>query len=247
MVALLPDAARVEVSASQPVGKLTFTGTTADGLRIRRTLEFRADSYRVGATLQIDAPGRGSRAPWTCSCTGRPRSPSRVPPRTSPGTRSARARMGGTSSGASSSTGRDADPEAHEAPAPALKDTKDSPGGPELKDPLLVADAVVSGERRWAALEDDYFIAALVGRPGTAVTRGRARDVAQAGLVFREVQIAAGQTWEADGRPLRRAEGVGAAPGARRGAGAGAGPELRALSLGRCSPCGGSACRSCGS
>ena len=60
IVALLPNAARVEVSASQPVGKLTFTGTTADGLRIRRTLEFRADSYRVGATLQVEAPGRAT-------------------------------------------------------------------------------------------------------------------------------------------------------------------------------------------
>ena len=59
-----------------------------------------------------------------------------------------------------------ADPEAHDAPAPALKDAKESPGGPELKDPLVVPDAVVTGEHRWAALEDDYFIAALVGRPG---------------------------------------------------------------------------------
>ena len=109
---------------------------------------------------------------------------------------------------------------------------RNRPGGPELKDPLVVPDAVITGDHRWAALEDDYFIAALVGRPGTALIRGRARDVAEVGLVFRDVQIAPGQTWEGDGRPLRRAEGVGSAQRARRGTGGGAGPELRTLRVG---------------
>jgi hypothetical protein len=58
IVQLRPDAARVEVSASQPVGRLTFTGTTLDGMRLRRTLEFRADSYRIGAVLEVESPGR---------------------------------------------------------------------------------------------------------------------------------------------------------------------------------------------
>ena len=198
MVALLPNAARVEVSASQPVGKLSFTGTTVDGLRIRRTLEFRADSYRVGATLQIEAPGRAT-GPldvfmyWTTPVA----QPGPTPDK--PWHTFGEAPDGQHLLGRILVDQGDTDPEAHEAPAPALKETKDSPGGPELKDPLLVAEAVVSGARRWAALEDDYFIAALVGRPSTYVTRGRARDVAQAGLVFREVEIAAGQTWEAAG------------------------------------------------
>ena len=60
IVALRPDAARVEVSASQPVGRLSFTGTSSDGLRLRRTLEFHADSYRIEATLEVENPGRGA-------------------------------------------------------------------------------------------------------------------------------------------------------------------------------------------
>ena len=198
LVRLRPDAARVDVSASQPSGKLTFTGATADGLRIRRTLEFQADSYRVGTTLQVDAPAHGA-GPldvlmyWTT-------------PVAEPGaTRDQPWHTFGEGKDGRHLLGRilldrpGADPEALDAPAPALKDVKDSPGGPELKDPHVVPDAVVTGEHRWAALEDDYFIAALVGRPGIALTRGRARDVAEAGLVFREVQVAAGQTWEGAG------------------------------------------------
>ena len=111
----------------------------------------------------------------------------------------------------------------------------------------MVPEAVVPGEHRWAALEDDYFIAALIARPGTALIRGRARDVAEAGLVFREVQVAAGQTWEAAGDlyvgpkewERLRALGVGLEAAQARNYG-----QFR---VGRCSPCGGSACRSCGS
>src|SRR5262249_62229017 len=53
VVALHPDTARTEVGPSQPVATLGFSGTTTTGLRGRRTLEFRADSYRVRATLRV--------------------------------------------------------------------------------------------------------------------------------------------------------------------------------------------------
>ncbi len=198
LVALRPDAARVEVSASQPTGKLTFTGSTADGLRIRRTLEFRADSYRVAAAFQVDAPARGAGPVdvlmyWTTPVA----EPGATP--ADPWHTFGEGKDGRHLLGRILIDRPGADPEAHDAPAPALKDAKESPGGPELKDPHVVPDAVVTGEHRWAALEDDYFIAALVGRPGTALSRGRARDVAQAGLVFRDVQVAAGQPWEGTG------------------------------------------------
>ena len=65
LVALAPDTARVEVTGAVPVGRLTFRGTTADGLRIRRTLEFQADTYRVGATLQVEGSAR-SAGPVDC-------------------------------------------------------------------------------------------------------------------------------------------------------------------------------------
>ena len=88
------------------------------------------------------------------------------------------------------------DLEVHEAPAPALRDAKETPNGPELKDPLIVPDAVLAGAHRWAALENDYFIAALI-RPEAAFSRGRAKDVAHVGVVFRAVDVGAGRTWEA--------------------------------------------------
>jgi YidC/Oxa1 family membrane protein insertase len=197
LVALRPEAARTEVNVSQPVGRLTFTGATAGGLRIRRSLEFRADSYRVNATFQIDGLASGAGPVdvlmyWTTPVAEAGPTPDQ-PWHTF-----------GEGQGGQHLLGRilvdrpGADPEAYDAPAPALKDPKEAPGGPELKDPHVVPDAVV-GERRWVALEDDYFMAAMIARPEGALSRGRARDVAEAGLVFREVEAGAGRSWEGGG------------------------------------------------
>ena len=198
LVALRPDAARTEVSASQPVGTLRFTGTTSDGLRIRRTLEFRADSYRVTATLQIEG-STGAAGPvdvvmyWTTPAAEPGPSPDK--PWLTFGEGANRQHLLGRILVDRPGT----DPEAFEAPPPALKDPKDAPGGPELKDPHVVPDATVTGEHRWAALESDFFIAALLSPPTTALARGRARDVAHVGIVFREIQVAPGRAWEGRG------------------------------------------------
>jgi YidC/Oxa1 family membrane protein insertase len=197
IVALKPDAARTEVSASQPVATLGFTGTTADGVRVRRALEFRADSYRIGATLQVD--GASATGPmdvlmyWTTPVAEPGPTPDK--PWHTFGEGADRRHL----------LGRilidrpGADPEAFDAPTPALRDPKESPAGAELKDPHLVPDLIVTGDHRWAALESDFFIAALIPRTTKQLIRGRARDVAQVGLVFPEVQVSPGRPWEGGG------------------------------------------------
>lgn len=199
LVVLRPEAARTEVGRSQPPGRMTFTGTTSDGLRIRRTLEFHAESYQVGATLQLDGPTGGAGPVdvlmyWTTPVAEPGAAPDQPWLTFGEGRdgqhllgRILVARPGG------------GDPEAFDAPAPALKEPTESPGGPELKDPHLVPHAVVGEEHRWAALENDFFIAAVIPRPGAVPSRGRARDVAEVGLAFRGIQVAAGQTWEGAG------------------------------------------------
>ena len=198
LVTLRPDAVRTEVNGAQPLGKLTFTGVTADGLRIRRSLEFRADSYRVTATFQIEGPRSGTRPVdvlmyWTTPVA----EPGPTPDQ--PWHTFGEGKDGQHLLGRVLVDRPGADPEAYDAPPPALKDPKESPGGAELKDPHIVPDAVVPGEHRWTALEDDYFIAALLPRTGAALSRGRARDVAEVGLVFRDIQLAAGRSVEVGG------------------------------------------------
>jgi YidC/Oxa1 family membrane protein insertase len=196
IVTLHPDAPRTEVTASQPVATLGFAGATRDGLRLRRTLEFRADSYQIVATLQAEGatagpvdvlmywttpvaePGPSPDKPWHTFGEGANR-------------RHLLGRILVDRAGA--------DPEAFDAPTPALRDPKESPGGPELKDPRLVPDAIVTGQHRWAALESDFFIAALIPRTARELTRGRARDVAQVGLVFPEVEVSPGRPWTGGG------------------------------------------------
>jgi YidC/Oxa1 family membrane protein insertase len=198
LVALLPDRPRLEVTDAEPTGALTFSGTTSDGLRIRRILEFRADSYRVEAMLQVQGAA-GSPGPvdllmyWT------------TPVGVAGATPDQPWHTFGEGSNGHQLLGRilvdrpGIDPEAHEAPTPALRDPKESPEGPGLKDPLLVPDAIVGDEQRWAALENDYFIAALIRNPAGALARGRSREVAQVGLVLRGISVGAGQTWEGRG------------------------------------------------
>ncbi|HEY7138624.1 MAG TPA: membrane protein insertase YidC [Methylomirabilota bacterium] len=198
LVAMRPDAARVVVTPSQPVSELTFTGTTADGLRLRRTLEFRAETYQVGVRVHIDGPGRATGPVDVLMYWATPVAEPGLTP-AQPWHTFGEGKDGRHLLGRILVDRPGGDPEVFDAPAPALKDAKESPGGPELKDPHLVPDAVVVGEHRWAALEDDYFIAALIPRGGATLSRGRARDVAQASFAFREVQVDAAKGWEGGG------------------------------------------------
>jgi YidC/Oxa1 family membrane protein insertase len=197
LVALRPEATQVEVTSAQPTGALAFTGATADGLRIRRTLGFRADSYQVSAAFRVEgSAGRAGPVSLLMLWTTPVAEPGPTPAQ--PWHTFGEGKDGRHLLGRILVDRPHGDPEAYDAPQPALKDLKESAGIPELKDPHLVADAVV-GDRRWAALEDDYFIAAVIVPPGTALRRARARDVAEAGLEFREVPVAAGATWEGAG------------------------------------------------
>ena len=245
VVVLRPESPRLEVTSAQPTGRLSFSGTTMDGLRVRRTLEFHADSYLVKATLQLEGPaGRGGPVDVFMYWTTPVSEPG--PTREDPWLTFGEGRNGQLLLGRILVDQPGMDLEVHEAPAPALRDAKETPNGPELKDPLIVPDAVLAGAHRWAALENDYFIAALI-RPEAAFSRGRAKDVAHVGVVFRAVDVGAGRTWEATADlyvgPKEwvrlRALGRGAGRGAERGTTGG--------SCGCCSRCGGSACRSCGS
>jgi YidC/Oxa1 family membrane protein insertase len=195
LVVLRPESPRVEVTTAQPTGRLSFSGTTMDGLRVRRTLEFHADSYLVKATLQLEG-GPAGRGPvdllmyWTTPVS------EPGPTREDPWLTFGEGRNGQLLLGRILVDQPGMDLEVHEAPAPALRDAKETPNGPELKDPSIVPDAVLAGAHRWAALENDYFIAALI-RPEAAFSRGRAKDVAHVGVVFRAVETGAGRPWEA--------------------------------------------------
>jgi YidC/Oxa1 family membrane protein insertase len=91
---------------------------------------------------------------------------------------------------------RNGSPEALEPPAPALKDPKESPTGPELKNGHPVETAVLPDPRRWIALENDYFIAAFIPPASARVLRGRDRDLALVGVVFPDVATGPGRAWE---------------------------------------------------
>ncbi|HZP91155.1 MAG TPA: membrane protein insertase YidC [Actinomycetota bacterium] len=200
LVALHPEQGRVVVERGQPPARVRFTGATADGMRLERTLEIRPDSYRIGASVQVDA-GNRVRGPfdlvvyWATPVT-LPGGPASAPIVTVGEQRTTGQHLLGRI--LIDHPGRD--PIVFEPPAPALRNGQPgSVGAPELKDPHLVPAAVVTGDGRWTALEDDYFIAALIPRSPAALTRGRASDVAQVGVVFQGVQVAPGQPWRGTG------------------------------------------------
>ena len=198
LVVLRPESPRVEVGGAQPVGRLTFAGVTIDGLRIRRTLEFLADSYVVKATLQVEgAPGSVGPVDLLMYWTTPVAQPGVTPEQ--PWLTFGEGTDGRHLLGRILVDRPGADPEAHEAPPPALREPRDAAKGPELKDPQVVPDVVADDVARWAALENDFFIAALLRRPGDAVSRGRAADVAHVGLVFRGIDVKPGRTWEGGG------------------------------------------------
>jgi len=199
IVALRPEASRVDLTTEQPAGVLSFSGATREGVRVQKVLRFRADSHRIDVQLRAEA--RDSKVTpvtlalyWT-SPVAQP-GPARDAPWLTFGEGPEHQQLLGRIL-----VGRDAGLlAAFDAPNPALKDLKDTPGGPELKDPQPVPAALVSADRGWVALENDYFIAALIRAEGGSLMRARERDLAQTGLFFPDVRVELGQPWEGRGQ-----------------------------------------------
>jgi YidC/Oxa1 family membrane protein insertase len=194
VVALRPEVTRVELGPGRPEATLRFTGVAASGVRVEKTLTFRADSYLVDvgirlAGVQGDAP-LSAALYWATPVlvADATRSPPWVTFAEGPDHAQVLGRL------LVAPRGERVVP--YEAPAPVLKDAKESPGGPELKDPLLLP-ADFGGEAGWVALENDYFIAALVPGEGGRLWRTRERDLAQVAVVYPEVR---GAAWEGSSR-----------------------------------------------
>jgi YidC/Oxa1 family membrane protein insertase len=194
VVPLRADTDRLELTAERPKGTVVFSGVTGAGIRLEKRVRFDAASYRVEVELHSEGGGGGAEAGsvalyWT--------GPVAIPGKT----REAPWLTLGEGEEHSQLLGRilvarNGKPEVLEHPAPALKDPKESPAGPELKDPHLEPVRVEPGVHRWVALENDYFIAAFVPGPGARVLRGRDRDLTQVGVVFPEVGLGPGRAWE---------------------------------------------------
>ena len=166
-------------------------GWTADGLRVEKVLRLEAATFRVGVELRVEAATETSAAVtlyWTSpvALAGTKaeeawltlRGDRRPPP--APG---------------SDPGGRDRGrPDVLEAPAPALKDPKESPAGPELKNPHLVPVSVQEPGRPWVALENDYFMAALIPpADGRAVLGPRRTSPSSASSSPRRAAVRAGR------------------------------------------------------
>jgi YidC/Oxa1 family membrane protein insertase len=194
VVALQTDTDRLELTAERPKGTVVFSGVTAGGARIEKRLRFEATSYRIEAELWAEG-GAGAGEPatlvlyWT-SPVGLAGTTREEPWLTFGEGREHRQLLGRIL------VARNGKPEVFEAPSPALKDLKESPGGPELKDPHLEPVAVLPTVHRWVALENDYFIAALIPTTGARVLRGRERDLTEVGVVFPDVRPEPGRAWE---------------------------------------------------
>lgn len=196
IVQLRPDVAKLELTATQPTGSLSFSGVTSDGLRIQKGLRFGADSHLIDVQLRVEGISHGPVALavyWTTPV----------------------AKVGSNRDAPWLTIGEGAKHEqllgrilvaqegghitAFEAPTPALKDPKGSPG--ELKDPALVESKLVPGDRAWVGLENDYFLAALVpASDGVQLLRGRERELAQIAIVFPDVRVEPGRAWEGQAR-----------------------------------------------
>jgi YidC/Oxa1 family membrane protein insertase len=200
VVALRPESPGLTLPSGGPRGELGFSGVASDGTRIRKVLEFSTDSYEIGIRIQVTGLAPESRSAtlalyWTAPVSepwGKPDAPLVTIGPGPDGQQLLGRILVAPSAGAR--------PLVFEAPAPALKERKDPAAPPELKDPHPVSTEVLANGDGWVALEDDYFIAALIGGEGARLLRGRDRDLTQAALVYPGVQWAAGRPWEGRSR-----------------------------------------------
>jgi YidC/Oxa1 family membrane protein insertase len=194
IVTLAPDTDRLDLTEAGQRGTVTFDGAAGGGLRVQKRLTFEASSYRVTAELRVEGGG-GEATPGTAILYWT--SPVALPGRTpeepwhtfgeTPDRRQLLGRI---------LVARNGSPESLDAPPPALKDPKESPGGPELKNGHRVDVAVAPDPRRWIAVENDYFIAAFIPPASARVLRGRDRDLSEVAVVFSDVRAEPGRAWE---------------------------------------------------
>lgn len=191
-------------------GALRAQGQSRDGLLVERRLRFVGDSYRVEVEVAVEGarsqplrvalywtspvlvPGAPGAAPWVTVGEGLDRQQvlgrvllwhgGRLSVFEAPGPHLAE-RPGGAAAGQPSAAGSGAGPRGPES-VPPLK---------EQEGVLPLPPREVSGERGWVALENDYFIAALVATEPMAlqVTRDAGRTLGA--LVFPEVAPAGGR------------------------------------------------------
>jgi YidC/Oxa1 family membrane protein insertase len=193
VVTLAPDTDRLELTEPGQRGTVTFAGTAGGGLRVEKRLTFDASTYRVAVELRAEGGdadvSRTAVLYWT-SPVALPGQKPDQPWHTFGETPDRRQLLGRIL------VARNGSPEALEPPSPALKDPKESPGGPELKNGHPVETAVLPDPRRWIALENDYFISAFIPPASARVLRGRDPDLALVGVVFADVSAGPGRAWE---------------------------------------------------
>jgi YidC/Oxa1 family membrane protein insertase len=193
VVALRPEADRLELTPERPKGDAVFTGAAADGLRLEKRLRFDATTYRIEAELRAEGGSGAEPATLLLYWTSPVGVPGKAPsdPWLTFGEGTDHRHLLGRILVA-----RNGKPDSYDAPPPALKDPKDSPRGPELRDTHPLAIEVLPTPHRWVALENDYFIAAFFPPNTARVLRGRDRELSEVGVVFAEVRPAPGRAWE---------------------------------------------------
>jgi YidC/Oxa1 family membrane protein insertase len=195
LVGLRPATSRLVLDGETPRGSLRLSGVSSAGQRVEKELGFTHDGWLVDVRLRVEGDS-GAGGPlqvalyWAVPVLAA--DPGRSPPWFTFAEGPDHAQLFGRILVAP----RGAAGARFEAPAAVLKDAKESPGGPELKDPMAVPPAV-AGDAGWVALENDYFIAALVPGEGGRLWRARERDLTQIGVVFGEVR---GGAWEGRSR-----------------------------------------------
>jgi YidC/Oxa1 family membrane protein insertase len=193
IVPLAADTERLEVTDARPQGTVTFSGTGAGGLRVQKRLTFEASRYLVKVEVRVEGgadQGPGAVQLYWTSPVALPGATAAEPWHTFGETPDRRQLLGRIL------VAQNGSPEALDAPPPALKDPKEPPVGPGLKNGHPVARAVLREPRRWVALENDYFIAAFIPPASAHVLRARDRDLTEVGVEFAGAGAQPGGAWE---------------------------------------------------
>jgi YidC/Oxa1 family membrane protein insertase len=183
VVPLAPQSPDLELSPAQPTGTLTFRGRSRDGLEVEKVLGFGAESYAVQVALRLmgRVPGDTRVALYWTSPVVIAGAPGGAPWVTL-GEGSERQQLLGRIL-----VSRARALSVFEPPGPHLLEGLPAGAPPQLRDQegtLPLPPAVVPVERGWVALENDYFIAALIPSQGASIERGRTGERADVALVL---------------------------------------------------------------